>query len=83
MTDYGSGNFGRCKLFPKDNIDNSMLVTGVKETKEIEYSYCSTARSFEYMCGQKGKLYKKKYTKRDPIDFMFPSIGPFRGDQYF
>jgi hypothetical protein len=53
--------FGKCSFFPiiKENkID--YLVTGEPKEDELGYSYCSTARKFDDMCGEEGKMYKKK-----------------------
>ena len=44
--------YGKCRFFPyKEEPD---LVTG-KITKD--YHYCSTARTYENLCGKKGKHY--------------------------
>jgi hypothetical protein len=42
------------------------LVTGVDDGPKVlvEYSYCSTARDLDHMCGAEGKKYKRKYVKR-------------------
>lgn len=57
----GDPSFSKCALFPKDNLEEKVeyVVTG-KKVKPIlkKYSYCSTARSFENMCGIEGRLYE-------------------------
>ena len=54
--------FGQCSMFPIVKKDN-FLVTGKKKpTTQEEYSYCSTARTFNHMCGKRGHLFfPKKY----------------------
>lgn len=57
------GIYGKCSLFPvnNDKTDNiKYLVTGEKKISEKEYMYCSSARCYDDMCGEKGKLYKPK-----------------------
>ncbi len=57
------GKFNKCSLFPKDTKSNIYnLVYGIGEHNE--YFYCATARSRESMCGEEGKLYKRKYIKK-------------------
>jgi hypothetical protein len=50
--------YGKCSLFPKENIYDSFLVNGKKPNKE--YYYCYTSREFDNMCGKEGKFYEKK-----------------------
>ena len=65
LTDNDTGKFGKCSLFQKKENDIYSLVNGIKEVKNNEYiHFCSVARSTEHMCGQEGKMYKKKYTKK-------------------
>ena len=56
--------FGQCSMFPIVKKDN-FVVTGKKKTKQEEYSYCSTARTFSHMCGERGHLFfpKKNFWK--------------------
>lgn len=57
--DFLSNNeFGKCKNFLDDHNNIGYLVTGIKN---IDYKYCSTARSFEDMCGKEGKYYICRY----------------------
>ena len=49
---------GKCSFFPKHDDNNAdFLVTGIKN---IDYTYCSTARKYDEMCGIEGKKYKRK-----------------------
>lgn len=52
--------YGKCSLFPLNN--NDFLINGVKDKS---YYYCSTARMSTKMCGNEGKLYKRKYKKNE------------------
>ena len=50
-------------FFPRTNeMNTQFLVTGISEE---DYNYCSTARKFNDMCGEEGKMYKKKYIKKE------------------
>jgi hypothetical protein len=60
ITDNNTGLFGKCSLFPLKEGEINFLVNGINEEK---YSYCTTSRSFDNMCGVEGKKYKKKYSK--------------------
>ena len=48
--------FGRCSNFPLQQTDN-YLVDGYKDKSPMHYYYCSTARSFDHMCGPEGRGY--------------------------
>ena len=48
--------FGRCSRFPLQQTDN-YLVDGYKVTSPTSYYYCSTARSYDRMCGPEGRGY--------------------------
>jgi hypothetical protein len=48
MNQPSGPEYGKCSFFP---IGVDYLVTG----KNADYRYCSTSRSFEDMCGKKGK----------------------------
>jgi hypothetical protein len=56
---YVSDNniYAKCSFFPKKENTINFLVTG---NNMNEYYYCSTSRSSEHMCGEAGKMYKKK-----------------------
>ena len=47
--------FGQCKLFPQKN---NYLITGEIKVDKIKYSYCSTTRKYDHMCGESGKNYE-------------------------
>ena len=49
--------FGKCKMFPQIENKLNYLINGIKKDG---YSYCSTARGFSNMCGEDGKMFKKK-----------------------
>ena len=74
VNDSLSGNteFGKCSLFL---IKNSVFLVDGKNTNY--YSYASTVRGSESLCGIEGKYYKKKYKKKivnedDNKDEMMP-----------
>jgi len=50
--------FGKCRILPKKPIDTNLFVTGKTIYKEY-YWYCSTARQYENLCGEKGKQFEK------------------------
>ena len=55
--------FNKCSLFSKDGENDVYnLVHGVEPYNG--YFYCATTRSRESMCGQEGKMYKRKYVKK-------------------
>jgi len=63
ITDNGSGKYGKCSLFSRKENEIYRLVNGIYEYNN-ETHYCSVARGSESMCGEEGKMYKKKYTKK-------------------
>lgn len=60
---FTANKFGKCLLFPYKKYDTDYLVTGINENEKPEYHYCSTARKFNYMCGEEGKKYEKNDKK--------------------
>ena len=53
--------FGKCSLFPHiETRCEDFLVTGIEYEEIIDYKYCSTARTTDYMCGEEGKRYEQK-----------------------
>jgi hypothetical protein len=58
MTSVTNPEFGKCRTFPRNDIGDHYLVTGKNEVKK-DYSYCSTARRYESLCGNKGKYFEK------------------------
>ena len=63
IKDNGTGKFGKCSLSPKLYGRKYGLVNGVID--EAEYEFCYLSRANEDICGETGKLYKKKYKSRD------------------
>lgn len=57
--------FGKCDFFKEALSDNSHLINGGVKTESYYYPYCSTARSCEHLCGEKGKHYKKNNKKNN------------------
>jgi hypothetical protein len=72
-------NYGKCSLFPKKDIEKqtkgmliSELVSGERDEtiNNLDFNYCTTARSFDNMCGQEGRFYKtKKLSKKQKCFF--------------
>jgi hypothetical protein len=64
-----NNKFMKCSQFQiNEELNNSnFLVTGINSNSisEQDYVYCSTARNFSHMCGKEGKMYKKKYIKKE------------------
>jgi len=56
---FDSNSFGKCKLFPRETNSNVYLVDG-KTNPGTDYSYCSTARMSDDMCGIDGYFFVKK-----------------------
>ena len=55
--------YGKCTRFPLTDNASQMeyLVTGVKTRPDYYYYYyCSTARTYDDMCGIEGKLYEDR-----------------------
>ena len=63
ITDNNTDKFGKCSLSPIRENNNYWLVNGIHYFEE--YQYCSIVRSKEDKCGSEGKMYKKKYIKKD------------------
>ena len=58
---FTGSEFGKCSFFPIEKKDYpDYLVNGYKKISKTEYTYCSTARKFEDLCGKEGKFYEKK-----------------------
>jgi hypothetical protein len=59
--DFWSENkFGKCALFPIEKNNKDYLVDGKTIRPNNNNFYCSTARGFDSMCGETGKLFSKK-----------------------
>jgi hypothetical protein len=64
IKDELDSKFGKCLMFPKKEEKNVYtLVNGVHINKNKGYHYCSTVRNINTLCGEEGKMYKKKYKK--------------------
>jgi hypothetical protein len=57
---WSEKKFGKCTLFPREEISKSYLVDGKHDIKNDDYYYCSTARGFDSLCGEKGTFFEKK-----------------------
>lgn len=57
---FSTNKFGKCDLFPISAYDNNKyyFVDGSKD--KPNYYFCSTARHFNEMCGEQGKLFVPK-----------------------
>ena len=64
LTDFASNKFGKCLLFQKEGNKVYKLVNG-NHVDNDQYYYCVTARENENMCGKEGKMYKKRYIKKE------------------
>uniref|UniRef100_A0A6C0KMQ7 Uncharacterized protein n=1 Tax=viral metagenome TaxID=1070528 RepID=A0A6C0KMQ7_9ZZZZ len=53
---FSSDKFGKCYLNPTIK-DNYFLVNGKIDNENIDLHYCSTARKFDDMCGEKAKKF--------------------------
>ena len=54
--------YGKCKMFQDTLEKNKFLVSGVRS--ESDYTYCSTARSCDSLCGPHGHFHVRKYNKK-------------------
>jgi hypothetical protein len=59
-SEYNNNRFGKCSVFPVLESNNDYLVSGIEYEENIEYHYCSTARTLDHMCGKEGKQYEQK-----------------------
>jgi len=64
IPDKNNNKFGKCSLFPIREPNDYFLVNGINEDKIIDYNFCSVVRTHNSMCGNEGKLHKRKYNKR-------------------
>ena len=56
--------YSKCSFFERIN-NEKYLISGDPDDIEKEFNFCSTARSFESMCGEDGKKYKKNNKDND------------------
>jgi hypothetical protein len=54
-----NSEFGKCLLFLREKENDKYLVPGKKINKS-DYYYCSVARKYNHLCGEKGKMYEQK-----------------------
>jgi len=66
ITDGNTNKFGKCSLFPRIISNNYKLVNGIIEYDD-DYHYCSILRANDARCGEEGKLYKKKYIRKNHL----------------
>jgi hypothetical protein len=52
----GNNRFGKCSAFPNEQV-NDYFVTREITVEEITFKFCSTAREYEHLCGEKAKKY--------------------------
>lgn len=73
ITDNKENIFGKCKMFPQIENKINYLINGIEKDG---YSYCSTARQFEKMCGENGKMFQKYIPENETtaIDVDIKSI---------
>lgn len=62
ITDNKENIFGKCKMFPQIENKINYLINGIEKDG---YSYCSTARQYEKMCGENGKMFEKYIPKEN------------------
>jgi len=77
IADNYNSEHGKCSLFEIETFptyNDKFLVNGISkdEHKTIngiskDYLFCSVARVWNHKCGAEGKLYEKKYTKKNKI----------------
>jgi len=51
--------YGHCSKFSTPPSDD-YLVDGIKDLEPMAYYYCTTARSYDQMCGREGKYFESK-----------------------
>ena len=64
ITDNKENIFGKCKMFPQIENKINYLINGIEKDG---YTYCSTARQFEKMCGENGKMFEKYIPEQNVI----------------
>ena len=61
--------YGKCSKFPYEN--SKFLVDGI--IRNADYYSCSSARSWEKLCGKDAVKYKKKYVRKQPFEKVVPN----------
>jgi len=64
VSDGDTEEFARCSLFQTIYNKGPFLVSGVENTPTFVYTFCSTARIFNHLCGEEGNAHKRKYVKK-------------------
>jgi hypothetical protein len=64
ITDEMTDKYAKCSLFPKEENNINFFVNGKLNE---EFHYCSISRSLNKMCGEEGRMYKRKYLKKMQI----------------
>jgi hypothetical protein len=52
--------FSKCAKFPKKEDNSEYYITGKIYQENVEYYYCSTARSTHKFCDKEAKMYEEK-----------------------
>ena len=54
-----NNRYSRCRQFPilVDTMED--LISGYSQQQYTDYNYCSTARKFDFMCGENGKRHEQ------------------------
>lgn len=71
----GYGNHAKCKRFPIIIDIMHEVDYGYIKNEYTDYNYCSAARTFGFMCGEKGKYYEKieLFTSEEKMDKNEPN----------
>lgn len=64
VSDGDTEEFATCSLFQTIYNKGPFLVSGVENTPTFVYTFCSTARIFNHLCGEEGNAHKRKYVKK-------------------
>jgi len=68
IADNYNNEHGRCSLFEIKTFpsyNDTFLVNGISKDEDKNYLFCSVARVWNHKCGPEGKMYEKKYTKKN------------------
>jgi hypothetical protein len=69
-TDKNLGDaYGTCNLFPVKEQDTNFLITGEHKINPVENYFCSSARTFNWLCGERGRLFFPKTWEEESIMF--------------
>lgn len=56
---YRDARFSKCAKLSKDDDKGYQYITDEIFTEDIEYYYCSTARTMDRLCGKDAKMYEE------------------------